>query len=90
MLKNHLVQKRVLFFFFCVVLNAMKKHLTLCFLAGDNEPQDISCQLEVQTVYCQPMESTVAPNKLHYKYHYLDHPIYIDKLVMKVFVNYNC
>ncbi|XP_078336664.1 protein hobbit-like [Crassostrea virginica] len=53
-------------------------------VAGDNEPQDISCQLEVQTVYCQPMESTVPPNKLHYKYHYWDHPIYIDKLVMKM------
>lgn len=51
---------------------------------GDSQPQDLSCHLEVQTVYCQPMESTVAPDKLNNKCHYWDHPIYTDTLVLKV------
>ncbi|XP_048751983.2 protein hobbit-like isoform X2 [Ostrea edulis] len=47
-------------------------------------PQDFSCQLEVQTVYCQPMESTVTPDTLNSQYHYWDHPIYTDKLLVKM------
>lgn len=53
-------------------------------VAGDNQPQDLSCHLEVQTVYCQPMESTVTPDKLNNKCHYWDHPIYTDTLVLKL------
>ncbi|XP_062591853.1 protein hobbit-like [Saccostrea cucullata] len=52
-------------------------------VAGDVQ-QDLSCQVEVNTVYCQHMESTVTPDTLHHQHHYWDHPIYIDKLVLKM------